>query len=125
MCFSFVLKLRDLLIWSKKGERIIIVVLVMIGNKIYSPGFYFGYIMALSRIFFKLFTCSLHNITDSETSVSTGQYGILWCLLALLKQWLHLVSLNQVQFRSGWIMDSNEMCKMVQQQLVALSEVLG
>ena len=62
MCFSLVLKLGDLLIWSKKGERKIIVVLVMIGNKIDSPGFYFGYIMALSRIFFKWFTCSFCTI---------------------------------------------------------------
>ena len=44
---------------------------------------------------------SLYNITNTGMSYSFGQNGRMGFSLVLLMQWLHLVSLNQIQFSLG------------------------
>ncbi|CAF2157012.1 unnamed protein product, partial [Brassica napus] len=75
-------------------------VMVMIWNKIASIGFYFGCVIALSRVNSQWFTYMSHNRYGLPRFFFTGSYWRLWCLQYLWRS-LILVSLNQVKIKVG------------------------
>lgn len=73
----------------------------MCGTKLDSAEFYYVCNMFFSRTYIQWYSWSLYNITNTGTSYSFGQNGRMGFSLVLLMQWLHLVSLNQIQFSLG------------------------